>query len=134
MPIVPVLQPIQKGSVALVKVNNRRFIADAHDAPTSAKNAPYVLYTRCPVGSEPLYRRKTPKNLILSLDGTATVLRPRYGIGRGAQIGRFHNYRGLVHWARFLTQLVGAPKKRWTDLFDWNKEEIEESQRDEPED
>ena len=82
----------------------------------------YNLYTRCPVDREP--RIATSVNAYDDNDrviGNDTVFVARYGPRRGALVYTTDTYKDLVNKAESLAKVIGMPKSRIWDIFDWNQ-------------
>lgn len=81
------------------------------------KNRTYNLYTKCDPGKEP--------QITVAVDepkgDTKHVKVPKYGYRRGALIFTSHTYKELTTHTENLAHLIGMPKSRIWDLFDWNE-------------
>lgn len=86
------------------------------------KGRTYALYTRCPEGREPKVSASIP---VYDDDdheiGNETVLVTKWGFRRGARIYETTTYKDLVDKAHSLCAVIGLPKSRWSDIFDWNQ-------------
>ena len=83
----------------------------------------YNLYTRCAQGDEPKVAVSVD-DYIPGTDcvvGQKTVYGEKYGSRRGALIATFNTYKQLVSHAEYLAKVIGMPKSRIWDIFDWNQ-------------
>lgn len=83
----------------------------------------YRLYTRCSPGREPHTLvavdeyDKTDTHVV----GSKTISVPKFGGQRGAHVWTGHQYKALVAHAEYLAKMIGMPKSRIWDIFDWNE-------------
>lgn len=82
----------------------------------------YHLYTRCDEGREPKTWVSVPEeDADGHVIGDTTKLVKKLGYRRGALIHTCYRYKDLTAHAEKLAKLIGMPKSRIWDIFDWSE-------------